>query len=262
MTSSPKIVVACFGITRSLTHTIESINRNVLDAARAIGSTTVCCHFFRQTVIENARTAERGALDPDEYRLLQPDRVELSEPNEFLDDAGFEQIKTFGDHWEDDFKTVSNLLHQLYSLKRVTALAVEEGADVVVFCRPDLMYHDSFLNDLERAKKMEAPAVMLPRWQRHKGGFNDRFAICVGAEAIAAYGNRLDKAIPFCRVMKTELHSERLIRYTLMTSGVRLERLHVRASRVRSDGRVVDEDFSEQSWKMFRNSLRFSRMMR
>jgi len=213
-------------------------------------------------MIENSRTSEHGELDPTEYNLLEPDRVELSEPNEFLNDAGFEKIKEFGDHWEDDFKTVSNLLHQLYSLKRVTALAVEEGAGVVVFCRPDLKYHDSFLKDMERAKSVEDPTVLLPRWQRHKGGFNDRFAICIGTEAIAAYGNRLDMAIPFCRELNIELHSERLIRFAMSKSGIRLEKLRVLASRVRSDGRVVDEQFSEHSWKMFRNSLRFGRMMR
>ena len=261
MPSNSEIVVAFFGITRSLGYTIDSINENVLDAARSCGATSVCCHFFRLIQIKNGRTSESGALDPTEYKLLNPDRVELTEPDVILADIGFDEIKAFGDHWKDGFKTVSNLLHQLYSIKRVTALALEEGAEIVAFCRPDLRYHDSMLDGLRRAQMVKRPTVLLPRWQRHKGGFNDRFAICVGRPAIKAYGNRLDEALQFCRDLDVELHSERLIRYALSKSGVHLEKLNVRASRIRSDGRMVEEDFSERSWKMLRNSIRFQRIM-
>lgn len=261
MPQEVKIALAFFGITRSLSYTIGSIRSNLLDPARECGEVSVCCHFFSQQSIDNPRTGERGELNPHEYALLDPDRLELSEPLAILKDAGFEEIKTYGDHWNDGFKTVSNLLHQLYSLKAVTRLALEENPDVVVYCRPDLEYHDSFLGDLRRATAVRKPTVMLPRWQRHKGGFNDRFAICVGERAAKAYGNRLDCALPFSRELKLELHSERLIRYALMKSDVGVEKLDVRASRVRADGQQVKEDFSENSWKQFRNAVRFRRIM-
>lgn len=261
MTSELKIAVAFFGITRSLRHTIGSVNEKLLEPARSHRNTVVCCHFFHQKHIDNARTSERGALDTSEYKLLSPDRAEFSEPQKILADIGFEEIKTFGDHWCDDFKTLSNLLHQLYSLKRVTRLVREEGADVVAFCRPDLMYHDSFGPALDRALAVSKPSVFLPRWQRHKGGFNDRFAIASGKEAIEAYGGRLDHALSFCRKLSLELHSERLIRFAMSNSLVSIEKLSVRASRVRNDGRMVDEDFSERSWKMLRNAIRFQRLL-
>ena len=261
MTASRKTIVAFFGITRSLSYTIDAINENVLEPARATGPASVCCHFFSQNTIENNRTAESGALDPNEYRLLEPDRIEFSEPDGFLAEVGFDEIKSFGDHWHDEFRTVRNLLHQLYSLRRVTRLALEEGAETVLFCRPDLDYHDSFLPVLERLGDLTEPVILLPRWQRHKGGFNDRLSVCLGKEAIETYGNRLDDALPFCRELGVELHSERLIRYAVTKHRIRAAPLNIRASRVRSDGRVVNEDFSERSWEMFRNAVRFQRMM-
>ena len=257
MPHTTRIAVAFFGITRSLSYTIGSIRENVLGAARENGDVSVCCHFFRQMTIDNRRTGECGPLNPDEYALLSPDRVEFSEPMAMLQDVGFEQIKAYGDHWNDGFKTVSNLLHQLYSLKAVTRLALETEPDIVVYCRPDLKYHDSLRDGLHRAKEIRKPTVLLPRWQRHKGGFNDRFAICIGAAAAQSYGNRLDRALPFCQDLMQALHSERLIRYALECSGVCVERLDVRASRIRADGQQVVEDFSEKSWKQFRNAIRF-----
>lgn len=261
MLKTTRIAIAFFGITRSLSYTIESIRDNVLGAARESGDVTVYCHFFQQTMIDNPRTGENQLLDPEEYKLLKPDRIEFSEPMMILNEVGFDEVKTYGDGWHDGFKTVSNLLHQLYSLKVVTQLALVAEPDVIVFCRPDLKYHGSFHDGLERAKEIRKPTVMLPRWQRHKGGVNDRFAICVGASAAKAYGNRLDRALPFCRDLNLELHSERLIRYALEWSGVRVEKLDVRASRVRADGQQVTENFSEHSWKQFRNTVRFRRMM-
>lgn len=261
MLPAPRISVAFFGITRSLSYTIDSIRSNIFASARGYGDVFVCCHFFHQSTINNPRSGEKGLLDPEEYKLLEPDQIEFSKPNTVLEGAGFELIKSFGDHWGDEFKSVSNLLHQLYSLKAATRLALKMKPDIVIFCRPDLLYHDSMRTGIQRALASTQPKVMLPQWQRHQGGYNDRFAICAGDSAIKAYGNRLDQALPFCHELNIKIHSERLTRYALSQSGVRVGKLNVRASRIRSDGGQVAEDFSQHSWKQFRNAARFRQML-
>ena len=142
-------------------------------------------------------------------------------------------------------------------MKKVTTRALQDDPDIVIFCRPDLQYHDSFETGIQAAIKAEDSLIVLPHWQRHKGGLNDRFSICHGKQAIAAYGCRLDLALSFCQKTNLELHSERLLQYSVAKHRISTRKLNVRASRVRSDGRVVEEDFSTQSWKMLRNQIRF-----
>jgi hypothetical protein len=57
--------------------------------------------------------------------------------------------------------------------------------------------------------------------------------------------------------MKVKLHWERLLRYSASKLSVPTKKMDVRANRVRADGRMVKQDFSTQSWKMFRNQVRF-----
>ena len=260
--SHKNIAIAFFGITRSLRYTMPSIERNVLVPAKQVGDVSVYGHFFDLANVINIRSGEMSESDPDEYKLLNADWIQLSKPGNILEASVFEEIKSFGDHWHDDFNSVSNLLHQLYSLKTVMTRALQDDPDIVIFCRPDLEYHDSLQAGLRLALAANDPLILLPKWQRHKGGLNDRFAVCVGKTAAMAVGQRLDLALTFCRKMQIELHSERLLRYSLVKSGIPIRKLDVRASRVRADGRMVEENFSTVTWKMFRNHVRFRRMMR
>jgi len=255
-THTPKITVAFFGITRSLQYTISSIEQNILRPARAAGDVSVIAHFFDLERVKNPRTGEDAPANRGEHALLSPDWLSLTPPNTILDAAGFEDLKSFGDVWEDDFRTLSNLVHQLYSLRVVTEKALRDQSDIVMFCRPDLEYHDSFEDGIRKAIAQNGDAAFLPQWQRHKGGFNDRFAICTGVRTIAAYGSRLDTALKFCQDTGLPLHSERLVKFALKRAGIPTYPLDVRASRDRAKGRVEDEDFSLQSWKSFRNSIK------
>lgn len=260
--SRKKIAIAFFGITRSLHHTISSIECNILEPARRLGEVTTYAHFFDVSKVINARSGESNIIDPEEYRLLKADWVKFSQPKSILEEVQFDDIKVFGDHWGDNFTSAANLVHQLYSLRTVATRLLQDGPDIVIFCRPDLEYHDSFENGLQLAISTTKPLLILPYWQRHKGGLNDRFAICVGEKAATAYGCRLNLALPFCQKLNMEIHSERLVRYSMTKSGVPTRKLDVRASRVRADGRKVDEDFATQSWKMFRNRLKFRRKIK
>lgn len=235
------IAVCFFGITRSLTHTVASIESNVLAPARIHGDVKVFSHFFLQGQIVYERTGESGALNLDEHQLLPSDWLRLEEPDLCLEEHGFSTLKTFGDTWLNDFSSLRNLVHQLHSLDAVATAALADDSDICVFCRPDLLYHDSLDSALRRALSNNNLA-QLPRWQP-RGGLNDRFAICSGQAAISAYGHRIRVAEQFCRDRASSLNSEQLVQYALQQANVPVRQIRARASRVRLGGIQRYEDF-------------------
>ncbi len=247
-----KVAVVFFGITRALRLTLPSIIENVLDPARAIArEVRLYGHFFTQTVISNARSGEVGELDPEEYRLLALDAVELEEPVACLDLYPMAQMKARGDIWRDDFASFRNLVHQLHSLRRATLMAEAFQPDVVIFARPDLLYHDSMAQPLDMLARAHRQFVLVPDWSEWFG-LNDRFALAKGAEGIAAYGRRAERMGEYCARGK-RLHSERFLKFAL--EGQRVRRVHMRASRVRSNGLQVLEDFSPGRGPMGKRQL-------
>ena len=151
MRTSLRIGVCFFGITRSLRFTIPSIQENLLAPAREFGDVVSYAHFFDQRNICNPRTGEFGALDVEEHKLLPIDRLVLEEPDICLQTWRFDDLRTHGDAWNDNFISLRNLVHQLHSLNEVTKMAVSDGVDLVIFARPDLQYHDSLRPALRTA---------------------------------------------------------------------------------------------------------------
>ena len=247
-----RVAVVFFGITRALRLTLPAILENVVSPARAIASEVrLFGHFFTQTGIQNVRSGEEGRLDPEEYRLLALDGVELEAPGACLDLYPMAEMQARGDIWGDEFSSFRNLVHQLHSLKRATALAEEFAPDVVVFARPDLLYHDSMAEHLDFLARAHRQFVLVPDWSLWFG-LNDRFALVKGAEGIAAYGKRADRMGEYCARGK-RLHSERFLKYAL--DGQRVRQVHLRASRVRSNGLQVLEDFTPGRGPMGKREL-------
>lgn len=241
---SRKVAICFFGITRSLNYTHTSIEANVLAPARKLSSPKVYAHFFLQKEIDNPRTGEKGQLDHEQHRLLPIDWLKLEDPDRCLGQWNFEGLKAWGDSWGDDFRSMRNLIHQLHSLYVVTEAALADGAEVCLVCRPDLLYHDSLDPVLARALRTKGDCVFLPFWQGYRG-LNDRFAICVGPKAIAAYGQRILMAEAYCRERGVALHSERLLAFSLKKVGVRVQLIGARATRVRMNAAQFEEDFSK-----------------
>lgn len=242
--SHTKIAVCFFGITRSLSHTIGQIDRNVLGPARSHGRAKVFAHFFRQSSIVNVRSNEVAELDPCEHKLLNPDWLSLEEPEGCLDEHNFGLLQAYGDSWSDDFASLRNLIHQLHSMHKATKAALAWQPDVVIFARPDLLYHDSLAKFIRRAICSPHSEVILPNWQHWEGGYNDRFAICRSASAAEIYGTRVCRMRDFCETERGPVHSERLLRFVLDEAKLKPRLMPVRATRVRADGRFKKEDFS------------------
>ncbi len=214
----------------------------MLAPARARGQVRVYAHFFDQATIDSPRSGETGALRRDEHALLAPDWLKLEPPGECLSQWHYDAIAAFGDHWKTDFSSLRNLVHQLHSLHTVTSAALADGAEIALFCRPDLRYHDSLGDMLDCGLRARRDTVFLPDWGAWHG-YNDRFALAVGRRAIAAYGQRAELALRFCRATGRPLHAERMLRMRLDEAGVAVRLRPERASRVRLDGQVAEETF-------------------
>lgn len=238
-----RIAICFFGITRSLQHTIKSIEKNVFTPAQIIGTVRIFGHFFNQVELRNPRSGEMGNLDINEYKLLHPDWIELEEPDLCLAEHGFESLMEYGDCWGDDFKSLRNLIHQLHSLNKVTKAASAWAPDIVLFVRPDLVYHSSLKKHINTALKLEGAGVILPAWQNWKDGYNDRFAICRMESAIEAYGTRVKFMSDFCAKRQEPLHAERLLRFVLDEANLTPRWMKTQASRMRIGGRLEKERF-------------------
>ncbi|APW42761.1 hypothetical protein [Rhodoferax saidenbachensis] len=236
------IAIAFYGITRSLKYTVESIRKQILEPARQVGSVQVYCHFFKQYSINNPRTGEIGELDVDEWQLLQPDVAQIEEVDTETENRYLVDLLPYGNAWEDDGQSLRNILRQLISLERVTQMIHQAGAaDIVVFLRADMLYHDKF-PFADWVSMVQHNTVMVPYWQ-WSGGLNDRFAVC-GASAFVRYGSRIKNAERYCASMNKPLHSERLLMFTMMRSPLQLATMSMGATRVRSDGGHAKESFS------------------
>jgi hypothetical protein len=247
-----RVAVVFFGITRALRLTLPAIAANVVGPAREVArEVRTYGHFFTQTAINNVRSGEVGELDPEEYRLLNLDAVETEEPGACLNLYPMAEMQAKGDIWRDDFASFRNMVHQLHSLRRATLLAEPFQPHIVIFARPDLLYHDSLAEHLDFLARAHRSFVLVPDWSQWFG-HNDRFAIAKGDTGIAAYGRRAERMGEYCARGK-RLHAERFLKFALGNERVRP--VHLRASRVRSNGLQVLEDFTPGRGPMGKRQL-------
>jgi len=236
-----RITVAFYGIPRCTPISAPSIEHRLLQPLRALGEVSVVHHLWKIGHVTSARSGEDAALADDAYAWFDQFDGCIEPPERFEDGESFQAWKTFGDDFGDNFGSLRNLMHQLQSLKRVTALVEATNPDVVVFARPDLQYHDAIPLSACRLAARFPRLCVVPIWNWW-AGLNDRFAIC-GKSAYQSYGNRVDRAIAHAHALGGPIHSESLVKFALREAGVRTLAIPLTASRVRADGTVRPENF-------------------
>jgi len=241
-----RCTLAFFGIDRRLDLTGEVIRKLVYEPAARHFTVASVGFLWAPSRIINPRSGEQVELPPPRIEFLPKGQYEIVAPLVLESEPHFQLLRTYGDFWCDGYQSFSNLYSQLASLTRTTKMALATQPDIVIFLRPDLLYHDNFSNVLELALASKGANCYLPHWQPH-GGMNDRFAICCGEDAIRAYGHRVEKAIDFCESTGQPLHSEKLLKFALKNTAVL--RIGIRASRMRADGLARAEDFSWRGWR-------------
>lgn len=235
-----RIALAFFGLPRCSAIAFPSIAQNLVAPLAAAGELRVFCHLWQQPWIFNPRSRENHPQPEENYApFLGFDTV--VEPRPERPSSVFQRLRAFGDAWHDGFHSLANLVLQLHSLADVTRRLAEAAPDVVVFARPDLLYHEPVqAQDLLRS--LQRPGeITLPQWESW-GGYNDRFAIA-GPRLARVYGERLAGALAYCEATGQPLHAETFLRATLHAAGACVRPIGLRASRVRVDGRLEAEDF-------------------
>lgn len=236
-----KIAILVFGLPRASAVTHGPLLERIVAPARALGEVGLFGHFFEQTHVHNPRSGENASLGADNYAAFADFQPQLEPPGAVLAGERWPALQACGDYYGDEFRSLSNLLHQLHSVKAVTERARERMApDVYVFARPDLLYHDRLPEAALRLAARHPRHCHLPAWQWW-GGYNDRLAVC-GREAALAWGRRLDRTLAYCQSQHKPLHAEKLLRFALKEQGVALRLLPVRASRVRVNGEIKQDE--------------------
>ncbi len=239
-----KIAVAFFGLPRCSDIAWPSIEQKIYAQLPFGAEVRSFYHFYQQSQVVNPRSGENGSLEASNYQPFEKFTGELQDPQKVLAELPFEELKQFGDSWKDDFNSLRNLLLQLNSLKRVTTLLTPFAPDVVVYVRPDLVYHDAFPKHVFLMAAEIHAASFIPNWQWGIG-LNDRFSVC-GKEAYQAYGNRINLALTYCSEKKEPLHAERLLKFALERADATILQLFVTASRVRIGGVLAKESFKNR----------------
>lgn len=242
-----KIALVFFGLNRSGQWTAPSIKKNIIHAIE--GDQRILVKFAALNLIDsidNPRSHEikvklnndnNLGFDFDEVVYLRQDEVEI--------DDIVKKISSSGDFYEDDFRSVRNLLYQLNSLSEAWNLITRHRMfpfDYYFFIRPDLYYFDPVNFEEIHRNLREKRSILVPKWHSYKG-CNDRFAVATH-EAAIAYCARMSKVVEYSS--KWPLHAERLLLYSLQEAGVKIHTLNrFRACRVRANGFFYLEDYSK-----------------
>lgn len=236
-----KTIAICFwGLTRSLQHTISSIEEMILEPLREHGfQYKIFLHTYQLGKrYSNKRSGEKDCfLDPKEWKLLKPDHVLLENQEKVDQDLQLEQYHSSPDPWKNNYQTLDNHVRALWSLYKVTLLWENSHTpfDYVMYCRPDVLY----LAPLQKSffDEVDEKSIILPDF--HEYPINDRF--CITKPNLAAiYGKRFLKALEYSKTKS--LHSETFLRDTLRSHKITIHKRRIRFQRFRACSTTPQND--------------------
>ena len=212
------VALCFFGLTRSLKHTIKSIEKYIFNPLKANNiKYTVYLHTYQiKTPYSNPRAGEKDiALDPNEYKLLKPDHKLIEDKAAVVASLNLEKYRTMGDPWSKekpataptDFTTLDNHILYLWSQKQLTQMALKHNPSHIVFCRPDVLYQ----TPLNPSWFSETNTICMPDFAVWHN-VNDRFAIGP-TKLMKIYGQRFDNALAYSK--HKPLSSEAFLEDTL-----------------------------------------------
>jgi hypothetical protein len=240
--------VLFFGLARDLRATIGSIRAMVREpnAAPAVRLGVFASLNLVDRVV-SPRANEHGVpVDPAQVFELQADAYELVRQDDSTIAGPLAEAMRQRDHFDNDWTSVRNLLHQLTSLRRGWRLMRRAQAQApgprfshYLFLRPDLEYLDPIRIAEIVARFPGTGSLAIPDWHAW-GGLNDRIALA-DAAAAEVYAERIALIPDF--VAQRPLQGERLLDFAVARARLKVGALPVRARRVRADGRATEEDF-------------------
>jgi hypothetical protein len=238
-----KVSLGFFGITRSLKHTIESINNNILDVLKLNNiEYDIYLHTYYLNSYSNKRHNEivnTTDIDNAEYKLLNADYIEIDHQDTIKEKINLSSYRTHPDPWYSDYNSVDNFILGQYSKLRLTNMIEKSkiNYDYILFIRPDCLYLDKLPIDFFNL--VNDNSIIIPNF--HLFGtipFNDRFCIS-NMKTYKIYGHVFNSLLEISK--KKPLHSETIIGERMHNHNLNVIKIKFNFARIRFNGFCVDK---------------------
>lgn len=255
-----KVALCFWGLTRSLKYTIHSINKYILQIFKEKKiEYKIFLHTFRfDSNYHNPRAYETNiVLDFDEYKLLNPDYVEIEDQDEVKTNIGMHKYRKLPDPWESDYVSVDNFICAMYSKKQVGIMVenCDMKFDYIVYLRPDVKYSTYF--DVKYFSLTNQYSVCTPNFHLFPK-MNDRFCLLT-ANNLKQYYSLFDEMYKYS--LSNPLHSERF-QYHIINNVYKWKIYYIPFyfNRVRANGAELNDcgkmnQISKQNKKITRKKL-------
>ncbi len=238
------IAVCFWGLTRSLKYTHENIKK-VLDGLAEFGDVTTFMHTYKifREYSNQWGKEEAITLDPNEYKILDPDHFIWDDQDEIAKGVDFKKYHTFPDEYKTDYQTINNFVIAMYSLKRVTELMLRHNKTKkythVIFMRPDVIFDSPIKKSfLEAVNDTNIVTPQFGKFHAGKNMINDRFAICTPHVA-SIYGLRLKVLLEYSKVKR--ILTEEFLYDVMKLNNIKIIWKWICFNRVRADGRISND---------------------
>ena len=238
------IAIGFFGITRSLKHTIKSINEKVFDTFKEKNiEYHIFIHTFHLTTYKNIRTGEivnDSDIDNEEYKLLNAHYIEIDNQEEIKQNINMSLYRTHKDPWNTQYNSVDNFILAQYSKLKLTKMIEEtkNNYKYILFMRPDCLYLDKFR--IEWFDLIDDHSIVIPNFHLDNiTKFNDRFSI-TNLNTYKIYGEVFTQLLELSK--KQPLHSEKIIGKIIINNKISMRRVKFNFQRVRFGGHIDTRD--------------------
>jgi hypothetical protein len=240
-----KIAIGFFGITRSLKHTIKSIEKNIFNVFKENNiEYDIFMHTYFLKSYENSRAKEKktNEIDNEEYKLLSPKYLTIDDQDEIRKKLNLKSYRNRDDPWGTNYQSVDFYILGSYSKYILTDMIenVEDNYDYILFVRPDCLYRNKL--DLKYLDLVNYNTIVIPDFgltETKVGNINDRFAI-TNKDTYKIYGQVFLQLLDLSK--KRPLHSETILGLILFNNNIFIKNVDFRFARVRCDGSVPPYD--------------------
>jgi len=240
-----KFCICFFGVlSRSLEFTIDSINNNIIKVLNDNNiKYDIYTHNMKVNNIFSLQKNEKNIEILDKIYLLKPNYFSETNQNEFDNNYDWNKYSKYG-YIHNSLNVHKNAIRQIYSVNEVTKMWQKSKIeyDYYIYIRPDLMYINK-LNLDEILENINNDILLTPKWHKWRG-LNDR--IYMGTKNIIKYfGNRFNYIDNFYKDKKRSYHPETFMKYVADKFNVQTKDIELKAKRVRSNGKIRNENFNE-----------------
>jgi hypothetical protein len=232
-----KIAICFWGLTRSLKHTIHTIQKRIFDVFK---NNNIPYKIFIHTYTVNTPYTNKRAneyniiLDNDEYKILNADYISIDNQDIIKKNIDFLSYRTHKDPWNTNYKTVDNFILAMYSKKKLYKLFEDnnDGSFTHFLClRPDSRYLNDF--NISWITSIQNNEIYIPCFCYKYWKFNDRLCLTSNINIFKLYTNIYDYMLDYSK--NKPLHSESIHRDIMMINNIKIKTIPFFFNRIRAN---------------------------